>query len=368
MKCPNCGDDNVPEDARFCPECGKEISKPSNPLPQISVVQDIEKAEGAANVIGVKIDEFKATFEQGTVVSQQNIVNVTMGYGELLGPAYIEALVKTVIAQLRLDQKAVQDLGSQPLPENVSEQIGQIVAAQKEVSARGVPASSQALYSLGILAAYRRQYEEAVNYFRQAIQADPECLETYAAIVWLQQSRAMHDIQAQDYDAAIGKLAEARTAAMHTDPIDPQALAARGYITKTLAQIAEARGNPSERQAYYDEAAQFFSHVVQLAPDNPSAHNGLANVEHARGNLDRAIAEYTRAIELAPSYTAAYNDLALAFEGKMKAEPRRSTKWCREALRAWREAYRLAPNDPAFSERYIVTIGQCILWLERQCP
>ena len=363
MKCPSCGHDGVPEEARFCPECKREIPEVSQPLPGISVVQDVEEIKGAANVIGVKVDELKAIFEQGSIVNQQHIVNVTME----LGPAFLDALLKTLAVQPGVDQVALRNLGSQPLPENVSDQIEQITAAQKEVAARGIPASPQSLYSLGRLAASRRQYGEAVDYFRQATQADPEYSDAYEAIVWLQQSRATDDIQAGDDGAAIGKLAEARTAAMHTDPLSPQALTLRGYIAKTLAQIAEARGNPSEQQAYYEEAARFFSHVAQLDPDNPSAHNGLGNVEYARGNLDLAIAAYSRATELAPSYTAAYHDLALAFEGKMKAEPDHSGAWCKKALRAWREAYRIAPGDPAFSEHSILAIGQRILWLERQC-
>ncbi|MGC9396960.1 MAG: tetratricopeptide repeat protein [Anaerolineae bacterium] len=364
MKCPNCGNDNIPEDVHVCPECGEEIQKVPRPSPAISVDIDAENIKDAASVIGVKIGEYKANFEQGSVVNQHIIVNNTMEFG----PEFLEALMKALIAHQHIDKVAVQDLGTLPLPENVNDQIEQITAAQKEVAARGIPISAQALCHLGRLAASRRQYEEALSYFRQATQADPQYSDAYEAIVGLQQSRAMQDIQARNYDAAMSKLAEARTAAMHTDPLDPEALALRGYIAKTLAQIYEARGNLSERQTYYDEAARFFSHVVQLDPNNAAAHNGLGNVEYARGNLDRAIAAYRRAVELIPYYTAAYHDLALTFEGKMEAEPQHRNKWCKEALRAWREAYRLAPNDHTFSERDVVRIGQQILWLEQQCP
>jgi len=363
MKCPGCGSDNIPEDAHVWPECGKEIQEAPRPSPAISVDIDAETIKDAASVIGVKIGEYKANFEQGSVVNQQIIVNNTME----LGPEFLEALMKALVTHQHVDKVAVQDLGTQPLPENVSDQIEQITAAQKEVAARGIPISAQALCNLGRLAASRRQYEEAVSYFHQATQTDPEYSDAYEAIVELQQSRAMHDIQARNYDAAMGKLAEARTAAMHTDPLDPQALALRGYIAKTLAQIAEARGNLAERDEYYAEAARYFGHVVQLEPNNAAVHNGLGNIEYARGNLDRAIAAYNRAIALIPYYTAAYHDLALAFEGKMQAEPQRRATWCKEALRAWREAYRLAPNDPGFSERDVVRVGQRILWLEPQC-
>ncbi len=155
----------------------------------------------------------------------------------------------------------------------------------------------------------------------------------------VQQIRAVHDLQAGDEDAALAKLAEAREAAMRTDPLDPQALAVRGYIAKTLAQVAQARGNLAEKGAYYQEAARFFEHVVQKDPDNASAHNGLGNVAYGMGDLDRAIAAYKRAIELAPAYRAAHHDLALALEAKVWADPANARAWCQQAFEAWHLAY-----------------------------
>jgi uncharacterized OB-fold protein len=49
MKCPSCGYDKVPNDARFCPECGKEFLEPSKPSPQISVIQNVGEVEGAVS-------------------------------------------------------------------------------------------------------------------------------------------------------------------------------------------------------------------------------------------------------------------------------------------------------------------------------
>lgn len=110
-----------------------------------------------------------------------------------------------------------------------------------------------------------------------------------------------------------------------------------------------------------------FEHVVRLEPNDASAHNGLGNVEHALGNLDAAIAASNRAIELAPRYAAAHHDLALAFEAKMRADPARADEWCQKALQVWQKTYQLAPDDPSSSADYILTIGQRISWLERQC-
>jgi hypothetical protein len=49
----------------------------------------------------------------------------------------------------------------------------------------------------------------------------------------------------------------------------------------------------------------------------------------------------------------------------MKAEPALKNEWAKKALAAWRKAYELAPNDPAYSAEYILQIGQRILRLMR---
>jgi len=232
---------------------------------------------------------------------------------------------------------------------------------------KGVSASPEASYRLGILAAYRRDYEVAITYFQEAGNADPDYSDAFEAIAWLQQSLAMKHLDQQDYDGALDRLAKARTAARHTNPLDLQALALRGYIAKTLAQIADRRQDPAGRSKYYAEAASLFEHIVMLDPDNASAHNGLANVFLEAGNIDAAIASSLQALALAPHYTAAHHDLALAYEAKWRQEPEQGAQWCALALAAWREAYHLAPDDPGFTADRILKIGQQIRRLEQNC-
>jgi tetratricopeptide (TPR) repeat protein len=375
MNCPKCKYDGLPEGARFCPNCGTAISGVYEPSTEITVTQEVGSVEGgevtAVEVgqvtgdvtIESTVNQIEAKIIQGDYVDRDVITNNIL----VLGSDALDEVVKRLAVLQGVDKQVVQRPGEQALPEHVSNQIAEVMAAQKEVAAQGIPATPQALYRLGMLAAYRRDYDEALDYFRQATQANPEYSDAFEAIAWLQQRRAHDDIHWRNYDAAISKLADARTAAMHTDPLDPEALALRGYIAKTLAQIAEARGNQADRQKYYQEAGRMFEHVVQLEPDNASAHNGLGNVQHALGNLDAAIAKYSRAIELAPTYTAAYHDLAIACEGKMQADPAHAMEWCQKALTAWRKTYQLAPEDAGFSADYILTIGQRISRLERQC-
>jgi tetratricopeptide (TPR) repeat protein len=282
------------------------------------------------------------------------------------GPEAVERIVRALMATQELDRRALQTAMARPAPKKVGRQIGAVIAAQRELAAGGAPVHPETAYRLGMLAAYGRDYATALSYFRQATEVDPEYSKAFFAISWLQQSRAMSDLDVLDYDAAVARLAEAREAAMHTDPLDGSAMALRGYISKTLAQVAESQHRAAERQKYYGDAARLFEQAAKLDPDNASAQNGLGNVQHALGNLDAAISAYRRAIELAPEYANAYHDLALALEAKMKAEPSAKGHWRERALEAWQEAYRLAPNDPGFSAEQVLALGQRIGWLRRQ--
>jgi len=235
-------------------------------------------------------------------------------------------------------------------------------AAEKKVNA-GV------IMQRGYGAIDRRDYDKALRCFHQVAQANPEDSDAFKAIVWLQQSLAMNDIDAGHYDEAISKLRDARSAAEHTDPLDPRALTLRGFVAKSMAQVAEAMKDRASAKKHYAEAARLFEHVSKLDPTNESAQNGLGNVQYGLGNLDAAIAAYNRAIELQPSYGYAHHDLAIAYEKKMEEDRDHASMWCKKALAAWRKAIESIPReDPIISVDYIKRkIIPRIRWLEQQC-
>ena len=371
MKCTTCNYDPIPESARFCPKCGAEVSRPSTPSAQITVTQDVGTVKDG-KVTGVALGEVKGDVSIQSTVNEIETKIVQGDYVDrrqitVLGPEALNTIVERLADLLRVGKTTLENLGAQPVPEHVSRQIQEVAAAQKEISAGGVHIKPEVAYRLGMLAAYRRDYEEAMNYLRQATKSDPEYVDAYEAVAWIQQYRATDDVAWRNYDAAKQKLEEARRAAERTDPLDPNALAQRGYIAKTLAQVADALGDSVRTAKYYLEAAKLFQHVVQLEPENASALNGLGNVEYARGNLDGAIAACEQATKLIPSYTAAHHDLAITYEAKMKADPRRAKDWCRKTLETWQRAYELAPADPGFSSEYIVSMGQQISRLKGEC-
>jgi len=295
---------------------------------------DIEHIGGDVTIEST-VQQIETRIVHGDYVDRRTIRNTILA----LGPEALDAIVERLAARLRLDKRSMRDPAAQPLPEHVGCQIAELMAAQREAEAQGVAPAPQAIYKLGLLAWSSGKDDVALGYLRQAAQADPDLSDALEVIANIQQMRAVQDYLAGDEEAALARLDEAREAARRTDPLDPEALAVRGYVAKAQAQIARATGDPEEERAHYQEAARFFAHVVQLDPDNAAAHNGLGNVAYGMGDLDRAIAAYRRAIELSPAYGSAHHDLALALEAKVWADPANAAAWCQQAFQAWHRAY-----------------------------
>ncbi|MBN1148177.1 MAG: tetratricopeptide repeat protein [Anaerolineales bacterium] len=312
--------------------------------------------------IGQLIAHVDQVIVQGDYVDHQTINNSV----QVDGVQVLEALIAWLADQEGLDKRILQNPGAHTPPEHIARQIEEVQRAQQQASAQGMPLTSQAAYRLGMLAAYRRDYQAALDYFRQATSADAEFSDGYEAIAWILQGRALDDLRRRDYGAALEKLAEARAAAEKSDPLDPQALAQRGYIAVTQAQACEGQGDWDGREKYYREAARLFEGLLKLKPNDASAYNGLGNVQRYLGNVQAAIEAHRRALELAPTYTAAWNDLAIAYEAQMEADPKNAARWREQALEAWREVYHLAPDDPIFSAEAVMQIGQHIRRLEKQ--
>jgi tetratricopeptide (TPR) repeat protein len=252
------------------------------------------------------------------------------------------------------------------------------------------------LYYLGRDAYYGRRYDLALDYFAQATAADPGFADAYEMICHIQQSLAMRDINQQNYDAAELKLIRAQEAARQTDPRDAQAVALRGFVFKSLAQVAEGRGRRAraaaaevgklgrverareldamaerfvqEAMEQYAEAERTFEQALHLDPDDAAAQLGMGNVLYARGKLDEAYAACSRAIELMPNFTSAYHDLAMVCEAQMKKEPEHTDDWCRRALAAWWRTYQLMQGDAAYAADYATgTVLPRWAWLMEQC-
>jgi tetratricopeptide (TPR) repeat protein len=117
------------------------------------------------------VHQMETKINQGSYVDRQVITNNILVLGD---PHALDEVLRSLSAKQGIDKQALKNLGALAVPDHVSNQIAEVMAAQKEVAAQGMPATPQTSYHLGMLAAYRRDYDAALDYFRQAMRADPE--------------------------------------------------------------------------------------------------------------------------------------------------------------------------------------------------
>ncbi len=323
---------------------------------EIQVEQNIDGMSGGSTT-GASIKELRgnATF------------NMTFNLISQSGPKGLESITAATLKQGHVTKDVLRGQGAKAGDEALFGVIGAIAAAAAEGEAQGVPISPKAAYDLGMLAAYRRDYEAALGYFRRATHGDPEYSDAFEAIAWLQQAMAWNDLNTRrDCDGAATRLKEAWHAAKQTDPLAAGMMALRGYVAGTWFQLAQAKGDREAQEQWNRQAARLFEEALELDPGNASAQNGLGNALQVQGQWDAAIAAHLRATELNPRYASAWHDLAIAYEHKMEQDRVQATEWRQKALQAWLQAYRLAPDDVGFSPEAVVEMGRHVSALEQK--
>ena len=123
----------------------------------------------------------------------------------------------------------------------------------------GASIHPEALYQLGLKAFNSNNFENAVNYFEKAIQADSQ-----QSHYWL------------------------------------------------------ALGLVSQVQGRLDEAAANFRQALKCSPDFPQAWNNLGNVLNLQGKIDEATVAFLEAVRLKPGYVLAYNNLGSAYQSQAR--------------------------------------------------
>jgi adenylate cyclase len=127
------------------------------------------------------------------------------------------------------------------------------------------------------------------------------------------------------------------SAALKIQPDDEPALAGRARVDLELAGTYPSPDSPRQMT----EAEQNALQALKLDPNDPVAHEALANVRLHQGSREEGIAENQRAIELNPNYAE-----AIAFQGAFWAIGGK----LESALTAIESALKLSPRDPNLAD------------------
>jgi tetratricopeptide (TPR) repeat protein len=133
--------------------------------------------------------------------------------------------------------------------------------------------------------------------------------------------------------------------ALRRQPLDTQSLGQLGYTYKDLAYRYQSTGKGAQANEMLEKASEYFQSVLRLAPDDPGAHNGLANVALMRGDYDRAVAEGETVVAAQPTYREAYFDLSQAYYWKIQTQGG-DPALVRKALETYQKLVELEAESP----------------------
>ena len=217
-------------------------------------------------------------------------------------------------------------------------------------------------FSLGLTHHQRGEYKEAIEYYGQAIEINPQDSKSYinrgtAKAVLGNRTEAI-----KDYDKAIEINPQYAEAYFNRGTIK----AKPGNYTETIKdydkaieinpQYAEAyinRGNAKAGLGNHTEAIKDFDKAIEINPQDAEAYFNRGVAKTKLGNHTEAIKDYDKAIEINPQYAKAYFN-----RGVVKAESGNHT----EAITDYDKAIEINPQfAKAFNNRGIVKAesGNC---------
>lgn len=161
-------------------------------------------------------------------------------------------------------------------------------------------------------------FEDAIKYFQQAIQIDPNYAEAYAAL-----ARAYHWLGSMGHDEYFPLSKAAATKALQLDDSLADAHTALAFV----GFVHDWDWAASERE---------FRRAIELNPSYYEAHSGYALYLEARGRLDEAIRESQKALELAPFEFTTQANLGDIYECNRQYD---------RALETLRNVAELSPED-----------------------
>ncbi len=293
MRCPNCGRNN-PMMVRSCPDCGQKMSFTA-PL----------MARGTAPlgaIFGQKANPSESFFQQGLKLFEEGKMNEA---AEVLEQA---------IAQDRGNHQALAYLG------RISALIGDNIEAEQHLLTALDLAVSHPLihYFLGDLYFNQREFIEAENHFKRAIEGDRKLLDAQLRLGLLYQETNRPKDALRCFDQAIyldrtsvpARLFLAQLCIQEEDL--KRALAQLHYISGlqgTTADTLMLQGDIHKKLGDLRQAILEYGKAVELRPEDAEFHWKHGTALLALGEKRKALRALRKVLELAPDR---YNAVLLA--------------------------------------------------------
>ena len=163
-------------------------------------------------------------------------------------------------------------------------------------------------------------FDQAVDFFTQAIRADPGAAKSYVLRGLIREARGEYDRALADYGEAI-----------RLDPRSAVAFHNRGIVWSHKKE--------------FDRALADLNEAIKLDPKRAPAFNDRGNVWSDKREYDRALADFDEAIRLDPKFAGAFSDRGNTWSHKKEYD---------KALADYNEAIRL---DPKLASAFTTTLS-----------
>jgi tetratricopeptide (TPR) repeat protein len=146
-------------------------------------------------------------------------------------------------------------------------------------------------HNLGMALASRGRIDEAIEYYRMALEFEPDFAEAHYNLGLALVGRGRVDEAIEHYRMAL--------------EFKPDYADAHNNLATALAN-----------RGLIDEAVEHYHKALEFKPDYAEAHNNLAAALADRGQVDEAIEHYRKAMEFKPDFAEAHYNLATALAGR----------------------------------------------------
>lgn len=240
-----------------------------------------------------------------------------------------------------------------PQPSELLHLLG-VIAAQRQQFAEAIELINQALAldntvanfysSLGGALSGQGQWTEAIANFNQALTLDPNHLEAHYNLGNLSRHQQQWSQAAQHYrqylaldphDATVhhylGSVLLSQGQISEAVKCYQQALA----LTPNVAEINHSLGYALAELGKFSQAVDYYQRALALTPNNAQIHKSLGDVFRIQGRWKPAIVAYQQALTLNPNDAGTYNNLGTTFN---------QTGNLNKATQCFHKALQLAPN------------------------
>ncbi|MDA3933282.1 MAG: tetratricopeptide repeat protein [Gammaproteobacteria bacterium] len=287
--------------------------------------------------------------QEHTVLIAVQLTDARSGYS-LWTETYEQQLEDIFKVQKHISQAVIGALQLELLPEEIG-RIGEV----STTNAKAYDLYLQGLEALR-LAVSSDQYDNALDYFDQALRIDPTFVESEAGKCRALQEQYDETQNVNLIQQAIGVCNRAAT----MNARSPQVQLALGNLylatgrpeyaleafnlaielAPTLDSVWRARADVLTDLGRMDEARNDIERAIELAPGEPQNHASYAYTLYANNQLDEAIAQYRKAAELDPQNPRHFTYLSGALFKQGRFE---------EAAEAARASLRIAPSAKGYS-------------------